>query len=418
MNRPDSRILALDLVRGVAVLGILAINIGGFAGPIAATLSPHQPLPGTAADEAWYAFALVVFEGKMRAVFTMLFGASMLLFVDRAEEAGQDGERLQLRRLGWLALFGYLHFLLLWWGDILFLYALAGAVALAFRNAPPRPLLVGALGLFLAWHAALGAQGLSVVADEQSVLSGTAPPARVRSYQSERAMEAAATATELARYREGWFDQIAAKAMDQSDEPLNAALATIGETVPLMLIGMALYRLGFFHGSWSARALRRLMVGGIAAGGAVTIAFAAYAWSRHFPPVLMVQALAYGLAGPHLLMGLGYTAGLMLAAPYLVGTELGRRVIAAGRMAFTNYIAMTVVMTFVFYGWGLGLVGEVAPRWHPLFVAGGWLLMLGWSPAVLARFRQGPLEWLWRSLTQWRLLPLLRPRPTPAQVLA
>ena len=112
----------------------------------------------------------------MRAVFTMLFGASMLLFVDRAEEAGQDGERLQLRRLGWLALFGYLHFLLLWWGDILFLYALAGAVALAFRNAPPRPLLVGALGLFLAWHAALGAQGLSVVADEQSVLSGTASP--------------------------------------------------------------------------------------------------------------------------------------------------------------------------------------------------------------------------------------------------
>jgi len=413
LTRPADRILALDLVRGVAVLGILAINIGGFAGPIAATLSPDQPVPGNAADHAWYAFALVVFEGKMRAIFTMLFGASMLLFVERAEAAGEDGERLQLRRLGWLALFGYLHFLLLWWGDILFLYALAGSVALAFRNAPPRPLLAGALGLFVAWHAALGAQGLSAVADEQAVLAGTASPALVQSYRAERAMEAATSATELARYREGWLIQAAARLQDQSGEPLSAALATMGETVPLMLIGMALYRLGFFHGSWSSRTLRRLMVGGIAVGGAVTLEFAAYAWSKHFPPVVMVQALAYGLAVPHLLMGLGYAAGLMLVSPRLACTEPGRRLIAAGRMAFTNYMAMTVVMTFVFYGWGLGLVGEVAPRWHPLLVAGGWLLMLGWSPAVLALMRQGPLEWLWRSLTQWRRLPLLRRGPRP-----
>ncbi|MDE2619781.1 MAG: DUF418 domain-containing protein, partial [Sphingomonadales bacterium] len=109
----------LDLVRGIAVLGILAINLGGYAGPIAAALSPNLPSPGTPADELWFALTTLVFEGKMRALFTLLFGASLLLFIDRAEARGEDGERLQLRRLGWLALFGYLHYVLLWWGDIL-----------------------------------------------------------------------------------------------------------------------------------------------------------------------------------------------------------------------------------------------------------------------------------------------------------
>jgi len=183
-----------------------------------------------------------------------------------------------------------------------------------------------------------------------------------------------------------------------------------------MLIGMALFRLGFFHGRWSAALLSRLALGGVALGGGLTLAFVAIAWSRHFPPVAMVQGLAYWLALPHLLMGLGYAAALIRAAPRLAPTALGQRLVAAGRMAFTNYVAMTLVMTFVFYGWGLGLVGEVAPRWHGLFVLGGWALMLGWSPAWLARFRQGPLEWLWRSLTQGQRLPLLR--PVPAQVLA
>ena len=403
-------------MRGVAVLGILAINLGGYAGPIAASLSPHLPSPGTRGDEVWFALTTLLFEGKMRALFTLLFGASLLLLIDRIEARGDgglsagmaQGERLQLRRLGWLALFGYLHFLLLWWGDILFTYALAGFAALAFRQARPLAMLVAGLVLFSAWHLTMAVTGLPQINAEARVLAGTAAPAEARAYAGERRKDAAATARELAGYRQGFLTQVAGRLRDQPDEPLGAAMGTLGESLPLMLIGMALYRSGLYARRWPRRLLVTLAVLGTGIGGLLTALLLAYAWSRHFPPVLMVQALAYHLALPHLLMGLGYLALLILAAPRLIGTRLGDRLVAAGRMAFTNYLGMTIVMTGVFYGWGLGLVGQVPERWLWPFLLGGWALMLGWSKPWLARFRHGPFEWLWRCLTYGQRMPLRR----------
>jgi uncharacterized protein len=127
----------------------------------------------------------------------------------------------------------------------------------------------------------------------------------------------------------------------------------------------------------------------------------------------MSVALLYATALPHLLMALAYATLLVLATPRLACTWLGRRLIAAGRMAFTNYIATTVVMTAIFYGWGLGLAGFVGHARQLLFVALGWALMLIWSGPWLEVFCQGPLEWLWRSLTEARLMPMRRSRPRP-----
>ena len=129
-----SRIAVLDLIRGVAVLGILAINIAGFAAPISASDTPALPFAPTHSDEISFAFAMVIFEGKMRALFSLLFGASMQLFVERADAAGRHGEALQMRRLAILAAVGWLHYILLWWGDILFVYAVCGFFALALRR--------------------------------------------------------------------------------------------------------------------------------------------------------------------------------------------------------------------------------------------------------------------------------------------
>lgn len=407
MNDPARRLPALDFLRGVAVLGILAINIAGMAGPAAATLSPHVPAPGGWADEAWFALTLVLFEGKMRALFSLLFGASLMLFIARAEAAGKDGEMLQMRRLGWLLLFGYLHYLI-WWGDILFTYALAGLAALTLRGAPPRALATGALVLFAGWHMTLLADGLPRIATEARVLEHRAAAPQAAAYHAARAEEAAETAREMAEARGGFIAQARTKLTEQASEPLEAALATMGETLPLMMLGMALHGMGFFAGTWPRRRMAWLAAGGIGLGGALTLGFAALAWQRHFPPVLMVQGMAYALALPHLLMALGYAAALIPLAPRAARTPPGRRLIAAGRMAFSNYLGMTLVMTFAFYGWGLGLYGQVPPRWQSLFVLGGWALMLGWSAPWLARMRQGPLEWAWRSLTEWRLLPLVR----------
>ena len=409
----SSRIVALDLVRGVAVLGILAINIAGFAGPAGATLSPNVPMPATFADEAWFAFATLVFEGKMRGLFSLLFGASMLLFIERADAARQDrneigGAALQLRRLGWLALFGYLHFLLFWWGDILFTYALAGIAALAFRNAPLKPLAGAALTLFAAWHGLMTVSTVPQTTLEQQVLRGAASADVAADYRAQQHENAAATARELAGYRMGFTSQMADKLASRPTKPLNAAVVTIGETLPLMLLGMVLFRSGFFSGRWPRRALVRIAIGGIAGGGAVTLGFLGWAWPRHFPPDATGAAIGYWLGMPHLLMAAGYAAALVLLAPRLAPTWLGQRLVAAGRMAFSNYLGTTMVMTALFYGWGLGLVGTVPVRWQWLFVLGGWALMLGWSKPWLARCRQGPLEWAWRALTYGRATPLRR----------
>ncbi len=153
---PPDRIESLDLIRGVAVLGILAINIGGFAGPSVESISPNYMGPVSPADEWTFAAMFLLFEGKMRALFTLLFGASLLLFIERSEAAGRPGLALQLRRLLWLGLFGYLHYLLFWWGDILFYYALAGLLALPFCRL--KPAMLAAIGLAIvhtvagAWH--------------------------------------------------------------------------------------------------------------------------------------------------------------------------------------------------------------------------------------------------------------------------
>lgn len=402
------RIAALDLLRGFAVLGILAVNIGGFAGPMSATTSPHLPSPGTLTDEAWFAFCTLVFEGKMRALFSLLFGASMLLFIDRADATSGLGEQLQFRRLGWLALFGYLHFLLFWWGDILFNYALAGFAALAFRHAAAGVLGAMALAMFVTWHAFMAYFGLPAVVLEHTVLTNAAAGAVMADYAAEQRDAALVTAREIAMYHQGFLAQIIDKLGNHASGPLDAALASMGETLPLMLLGMALFRSGFFNGGWSRAALRRIAVFGVLVGGAASVAFLGWVWPLAFPPVAMASGLAYWLAVPHLLMALGYAAALLLAAPHLIGTVPGQRLVAAGRMAFSNYLGMTIVMTALFYGWGLDLFGKVPPRWHWPFVVGGWVLMLGWSRPWLARFRQGPLEWAWRSLTWCRIMPLRR----------
>ncbi|MDE2303701.1 MAG: DUF418 domain-containing protein [Sphingomonadales bacterium] len=389
------RIAALDLVRGVAVLGILAINIAGFAGPSAATDTPwlpHRPTPG---DETEFAIVFLLFEGKMRAIFSMLFGASMLLFVEQAEATRRDGELLQLRRLFWLGIFGYLHYLLLWWGDILFVYAVAGALALPLRRLSDRSLVLLALAIFVLWH------GWGML----DSLAPAAPPAQRLAAMLGRMHG------EMAEARLGFRPMIAHKLASAPEWPMVMTAYTLGETLPLMLIGMVLLRSGFFSGRWPRRRLAAIAVAGFGLGGALNLAELDWAWRRHFPAATMPDLLAYWAAPAHLLIALAYASALMLGARRLLASGIGRRIEATGRVALSNYLGTSLVMCAIFYGWGLGLFDHVAPAHQPLFVLGAWIVMLGWSPAWLARFRQGPLEWLWRSLTELRPMPMRRRTP-------
>lgn len=408
-----ARIRTLDLIRGFAVLGILAVNIAGLAGPIDATLTPALPGPASFADETSFAFILVVFEGKMRMLFSMLFGASMMLFIASAEAAGRNADLLQVRRLVWLMVFGMAHYLLFWWGDILFTYAAIGLVALTLRRKPPEVLLVLAGLIFLVGALVPLVSTIDKFALIERLHAGQAGAAETADYVKRLGHMTRGSVTDLALMQSGFAAQLIDRLVNHPFWLVGMAIGNIQEILPMMLIGMACQTSGAFAGAWPKRRLRRMAAWGVALGGIPTALVVGWAWARHFPAPAMGAVIHGWLNLPHLAMALGYLALLILAAPALLNGRIGQRIEAAGRMAFSNYLGTTVVMSLLFSGWGLGLAGRVPAAAQPLFVLLGWALMLIWSKPWLARYRQGPLEWAWRSLTEWRRLPLTRRSSTP-----
>ncbi len=405
----SQRIASLDLMRGVAVLGILVMNMAAFVSPFIATETPWLPYPASPADEWTFAALFVLFEGKMRGLFSILFGASMLLFIEKADQHGKNGGTLQLRRLLWLLLFGYLHFLLFWLGDILFLYAAVGMIALALRHLPPRSTLIFGIIFYVVWNVMGIVHFAPLALAEEHIRNGTASAADVKLSATALAETLKEMNHEITVGQGGFFHAISDKIHHSALRPFYMVVFVIGETLPLMLIGMALFRSGFFSGSWTHHTLKRMASLGILIGGALTLAIVFWAMPRHFPP-----NLPNNLSGlPRLMMTLGYAAALMLATPRLLASRIGQRLAAAGRMAFSNYLGTTLLMTFIFNGWGLGLFNTVPPHQQLWFTLLGWTLMLAWSKPWLAYFHQGPLEWLWRSLTEWRMMPMRRYKKPP-----
>ena len=398
--QPAGRIAVIDFIRGFALLGILAINVTGFWGPQLATFSPLWPRaePGAA---AWYATAFVLFEGKMRALFTVLFGASLILFIEAAERRGANGDLAQARRLCWLALIGYAHYLLLWWGDILFAYALCGLLALALRRMPPAGLAAFGLMLFVFSHGLAAIGDLAGIAAEARVLAGRASTAEMADQAAMMQRIAASMTLDTRILNAGFGQAIGLRLANAPLLPFETTLATLTETFPLILLGMALYGSGFFGGGWSRQTLRQLAWGGIGGGGAISLALLGWIWQHDFPPRAMFAMLGALTAVPHLLMALGYAAALLLAFPRLERSRAGQRIAAAGRTALTNYLGTTLLMCAIFSGWGLGLGPEMPRGWLPACVVLGWAAMLAWPEAWLARFGIGPMEALWRKLTWW-----------------
>jgi len=329
-----SRIRTLDLIRGIAVLGILTVNVSSFAGPISGLYSPNLPDPGSTVDNWAFALRLVFLEGKMRALFSILFGASLLLFVERRNAAGGGGAALQVRRLLWLALFGLLHFALFWDGDILFLYACVGLGALILRHAQPVAMTVVAVTTFTLWQAWGAASWMPSVSSEARVLAGTATRDEATEHRRIIADYRAEDRHDAEVSLSSYTAEVRSRVTKRPDYPLTMLAYNWGEALSYMLIGMALLRSGFFSGAWSGARLRWLALGGVVPGLALTLAFTAWAHPRGYPELAMHMALAYGLAMPHLLTALGYLALLVLAAPRLLSSRLGLRLEAAGKAAF------------------------------------------------------------------------------------
>ncbi len=400
------RIVALDLMRGIAVLGILLANIVAFGHVDLAYYWPLAlPQGGNAADRWAWLLQFVLVDGKWRGLFTILFGAGLVLFVERASNASGREERaivLQLRRLALLGLIGLAHFYLLFRGDILFSYAVAGSFALlAFRLSGERLLAVG-----LIWAVIGAAVAASAYLTPALIEIGSeAGQDYLRSYYTafweDQLAEAARQGMVM---REGsYLDVLAYRVHEESYVLAYHASLAFFETIPLMLIGMGLYRSGAFApepGGGSALAWAAVVAG-------LALNLVAGLWVMHhgFSPYL-TQFASFGLSGlanVPLLVGGTILMARWAARPH--ESWLAQRLVLAGRMALSNYVGTSLLMMLVFHGWAGGLFGQLHRLELLLAVLLGWAAMLTFSRLWLGRFRQGPLEWAWRCLTYGRRFP-------------
>jgi uncharacterized protein len=394
-----SRLIALDTIRGVAVMGILAMNIVGFATVAPAYFNPDVPAPASAADLAAHLASLLFVDGKMRGLFSLLFGASLLLIADRAEAQGVDPARRHFARMGWLFVLGLAHLYLIWWGDILHHYAIVGIVAFAFREASLRALLGIAMAL-LAVHMILMAQTPLGVVAAQSGWPDAATAARTLA-RLERAFGSPPPdwiAQEIAVHRGSYGGIVVHRWQQHMATPLNG-LFLGAETLAYMLLGMAALRSGLLAGAWPASRYRRWAFAGLATL-AVQALLLWWIWSRGFDLIAVTLGLQV-LAVPLRVALVGAYACLIVLVlrPH---RWLTTRIAAVGRMAFSNYIASSILCTTIFYGYGFGLYARLPRAALCLVVAALWLAMLAWSRPWLMRFAYGPLEWLWRSLALGR----------------
>jgi uncharacterized protein len=391
----------LDVLRGVAVMGILVANLPGFALPGAAYFSPLA-WGGTAPADIAAGFAtFVLVEGTMRGLFSCLFGASMLLVIDRA---GEDAASVHLSRMAALFAIGTAHLYLIWGSDILAHYALIGAFSFVFVRLPTPALLVGGLTL-------VALQLLGGIAETQAIWSSAArgTPEAVLIWEANSTgfgiPPRSDLLEEIAAFRGPWTENIAWR-YDRLLGPISAVFVNGIETLGAVLLGMAGYRSGFLTGEWSRPRYRRWAVVclGIALPGYVALGIATS--TRGFDQRWVFMA-SIGVSAPLRTLGfVGYAALIMLLPrPSGRATE---RIAAVGRAAFTNYLGTSILMTFIFYGWGLRQFGAWSRAELYVLVPLAWLIMLTWSKPWLDRYRYGPLEWIWRSVSRLELQAIRR----------
>jgi uncharacterized protein len=394
------RYIALDVLRGAAVLGILVMNIQSFSMVLAAYFNPTALGPPTPADFAVWTATHLFADRKFITIFSMLFGAGLLLLTHRVEARGGRPAVVHYRRMAVLLLFGLLHAYLLWYGDILVTYAICGALVYPARTLAPRGLLIA--GLLMASMASLLAIGGGLTLDSW--------PAEDREmvrqvYQP----DAHHIARETAAFRGGWWDQFPMRAAYARNYLLfEFWIASVWRVTGMMLFGMALLKLGILTGErpqW-------FYVGLAAAGFGLGLPLVAWGLTRNIAANWSLQYAFFAGAQWNywgsMLVALGWIGLVIALCQSGRARAIVRRLGAVGRMALSCYILETLICTTIFYGHGFGLFGRVARPAQMAICLGVWTLLLLIAPFWLRHFRFGPLEWLWRALSYGRTEPLVR----------
>ncbi|GAB3927929.1 DUF418 domain-containing protein [Mucilaginibacter myungsuensis] len=435
------RITAVDTLRGVALLGILMMNIPYFALPERFSDAYHGNMQS---PNFWTEAVIdVLFEGKMRALFSMIFGAGILLFTKRKEEAGFSFKALFFSRMGWMVIFGLIHaHVLLWIGDILYIYGMIGMLAFLFRKMKPKYLVWGVpiVAIFgfvtgtifyqhirsqrFEYNAAIAVQKQDKTLNAEQKKAITAWKEVEKEFLPNKAEIAQHTASMKGNYASvGAY--IRPLAWDGQTKYL---FFSIGDVLALMLLGMAMYKWKFFTGGWTTKQYRLTALVGYGVGLPLVIWNFIHDMHEPVGSAAMINYLEthnmdwWGLIYPfqRMLLVMAHSAVILLILRASIWKGLTDRLAAVGQMAFTNYIMQTVFCTLIFFGYGLNYFAEL--QYYQLYyiVAAIWIIQLIVSPIWLKYYQFGPLEWLWRTLTYRRAQPMRReqkvstPAPDPA----
>ena len=391
----ETRLESLDVLRGVAVLGIFAMNVQAFAQIPSAYDNPTVGAVFGEVDSLAWRLGMVIFAEKFMVLFTGLFGASLLVMLGDTRDASAD-ERHH-RRMAWLAVIGACHALVIWYGDVLFLYAVAGVLVHSARTWSPRRLLIVGAGLILltaAFMAAVQLYRFDEGADYQDALAYWSPPPEEAEHLR-------------ALYGSPWH----ARFVESADHTLlmqfSLVTAYLPRTAGVMMLGMALWKVGFLH----AR-----LPGVVYALVALLIAPSAWIADLGARGMLASNFEFLASAAWRLLINLGsvpqalgYAALVMLVVKTPMLEVVRGPFAAAGRMALSNYLGCSMVGFLIFFGPpGAGLIGSMGRAEQFQVVLLVWAAMLIISPLWLRFYRFGPMEWVLRSLAYARAQPLRR----------
>lgn len=423
-TQKKSRINSLDVIRGIALLGILLMNINGMGLPF----SYSDPTVAGGSEglnlNVWIANNML-FEGTMRGLFTLLFGAGVILLTSRLEKsgAGITTADIYYRRILWLLVFGLINvWVLLWHGDILFPYALFALFLFPFRNTSVKKLLtIGCLliGLGILWDVSdhqnhlktqkesleaqtLKDQGATLSEDQESSLKDW------ETFKTKKTPEEVNRAIE--NMHQGYWDVLMSKVkQNQFMQTWFPYRYWIWDILSYMLLGMAFFKLRIFHGERTFVFYVMMLIIGYAVGLSINYYETQLLLDSNFDPMATSKAGQTYQIG-RIFTTIGHVGLFMLFIKSGILGFLQKALAAVGTMALTNYLMHSVITSIIFYGFGFSMFGKLQ-RFELYYIVGGiWIFQLMVSPIWLKYFQYGPMEWLWRSLTYQKKQPFRIPK--------
>lgn len=419
------RIQSLDVMRGIVLCGILLMNINGY-GLAEAYVDPTVSGGSNGFNLYTWMTANLLFEGTMRALFSLLFGVGMFIFLDRLlkKGAGIKAADVFFRRLTWLLIFGLIHgYLLLWVGEILYQYALMGFLVYSFRSMAPKKLIGTAIILFTigtVWNYVdykgaekwvAGVEEAKLFESEGKELTKELKEAK----ESWEKMQEKRSPDAIEEYNEqmhkGYFQVVAHLA------PTNFEFDTVWpyrndvwDVLSMMLIGIALFRWGVLTGEKSIRFYGLMVLIGYLVGLAVNYYELRIVLDANFSFLAFRKSEITYYWG-RIFMSMGHVGVIMLFCKSDMLNWLKSALASVGKMALTNYLMHSVICMFVFTGVGFGLFGRLQ-RYELLYVVISiWIFQLILSPIWLRYFHYGPMEWLWRNLSYQKVHPIRKESP-------